>query len=241
MWGLIYKDIIVHKKTLLISLAGTLVLAFLFSMPVFITGEPLDETMVSTLSLLVAFAFFVCWLDIPTVFISGDERAKWSDFSASSAAMVKGQVGSKYCEGIIVLVFIVNLAYCALQIPDLVLYKMWGISGMSSSVSFAIIFAFMLMAVWSVEMPFTIYFGSKYGGYVKMVLFGILFLIIMIYGLYGNINISFDKIWEILFAEEPGVGYMAFMAFFPIFSGVLYFLSYKLSCKLYLKGAERFE
>lgn len=243
MWGLIYKDIIVNKKTLLLSAIGTVVLFALFSVTIFVMedGNDVTESVSSIIALMITVCSFACWIDIPSTLIKGDEKGHWSAFVSSSESNVQGQLQSKYVLPFIILVLVVNFLYFALMIDDMILYSATGYSGMSSTIGIAVFFASVLMLLWAVEIPFAIYFGSKTGGIVKLIVVFTITLGFLINGLYGKETLSFDKLYDLLFAEKTDAVTLFVLSAIQIGAAVLYYLSYRLSCKLYLKGAENFE
>ena len=129
-----------------------------------------------------------------------------------------------------------NILYFLLQICDIILYYFAGVTAMSGTISFALMLAFAVMLLWAVEIPFTVYFGSKTGGAVKFLLFLAVVLGFIVYGLYGRTRLSFDGLWALFFSEDIKI--YAFTIGSELFCAVAYFLSYLLSCRLYPKGAE---
>ena len=109
---------------------------------------------------------------------------------------------------------------------------------MTASLNAALLIVFVFLLVWAVEIPFTVYFGSKNGGMIKMIMFYIIILGILIYGLYGKRELSFDGLFRLLLSDAISIGAYVLMTAFEIGAAVLYLLSYRISCRLYLKGAE---
>jgi hypothetical protein len=99
------------------------------------------------------------------------------------------------------------------------------------------IFIFILIVIWAFEIPFAVFFGSKYGGYVKMAIFLAFFAAVIIYTLYGSTDTFFGKLEKLINSQNSTL-MLSFNALFPYTACILYLLSYKISCKLYLKGAE---
>lgn len=240
MWGLIYKDIIMNKKTLIIPAVASAALFMIMTGALFFANDSSDEYIETTaqfISLLATICVFLPWLDLPTMLIKNDERKAWCGFVSASPVTAKGQVASKYALCFIILVITVNILYFFLQIGDIILYSISGKTAMASAVNIAVSFAFAIMFIWAVEIPFTVYFGSKTGGAVKMLIFLAVFLGFIIYGLYGKTKLSFDGLWEMLFSDDIKI--YAFMIGSEIIFAAAYLLSYLLSCRLYLKGAEK--
>lgn len=242
MWGLIYKDIAASKKTLLLSFIGMAVLTALFSVSILVIDDAESEikNVSEIISLLIICCAFLCWIDIPTTLIRNDEFGHWKKFVSSSQASVEGEIQSKYVFPFIILVAVVNYLYFVLQIDDMIFYSVIGMTGMAGMISIAILAASLIMIVWSVEIPFLVYFGSRTGGYVKLIFTGVVVLGIIIYGLYGKTEISFDKLYGFLLSQNSESRVLAKMLAFQAISAAMYYFSYKLSCFLYRRGADDF-
>jgi hypothetical protein len=176
---------------------------------------------------------FLSWIDIVTTFIAVDERTVWVNF-VSSSVTPKVQIQSKYCEGIIAAIFICSWCFIADSISVAIVPEN------SSLCSMIMISMSILIVIWAFEIPFTVFFGSKYGGYVKMAIFLAFFAAVIIYTLYGSTDTFFSK-FEKLINSQNSTFMLSFNALFPYTACILYLLSYKISCKLYLKGAENHE
>lgn len=238
MWGLIYKDIVTNKKQFILFAVCSAVLFAIMVAALFIADDFGEYTEVSAqaVSLMAVTCAFLPWLDLPTSLIKNDEGRHWGGFVSASPVSAKGQVASKYVLGFAVLVVIVNMLYFLLQICDIILYYSAGVTAMSGTISFALMLAFAVMLLWSVEIPFTVYFGSQTGGAVKFLLFLAVVLGFIVYGLYGRTRLSFDGLWALFFSEDIKI--YAFTIGSELFCAAAYLLSYPLSCRLYPKGAE---
>lgn len=243
MWGLIYKDLIVSKKTLMMTVLPAVGISFVMLFALLAAEssvDAIDDTMVQVVGLAGMIGFLLL-LDLPCVFIKNDENRIWSAFVSSSECSVRDQVGSKYVLPFIILVAFINLIYFLYMLFDVIIYKFIGVTGLSSLINTVILLASVILMFWAIEIPFTVYFGSKTGGMIKIAVILVITLGIIIYGLYGREKLSFDKLYELLFSENTSLAVFAATILIDIGSGVLYILSYKLSCRLYLKGAENYE
>jgi hypothetical protein len=63
------------------------------------------------------------------------------------------------------------------------------------------------------------------------------FAAVIIYTLYGSTDTFFGKLEKLINSQNSTL-MLSFNALFPYTACILYLLSYKISCKLYLKGAE---
>jgi hypothetical protein len=239
MWGLIYKDFCVCKKNIVMSAISTLMVSILFvivSNFLFDLISETDDNVYFAIILLQVTGYlciFLSWIDIVNTFIAVDERTVWVNF-VSSSVTPKVQIQSKYCEGIIIAILLCSWCILADSISVAIFPENSSLS------SFAMVFMFTLIIVWSLEIPFTVAFGSKYGGYVKMAIFLLIFATVIIYTLYFDTDALFSK-FEQLITSQDGTLMLTFNAIYPYVACILYWISYRVSCRLYLKGAEHCE
>lgn len=241
MWGLILKDIYTNKKTLIFSILGTL----FFSIPFFISFGIADvdtengksvETVISMMYMMLYFFIFMIWVDIILATISNDEKPTWINYVVSSPVALKGQVQSKYCEGIIISMLCFSWCYMITQVGV-------ALNDLETSyINIAVQLAFVLLLIYAIEIPFVVRFGSKHGNNIKFVLGMIIVIVFLICFLYGgDFENTLYKLWDMLLNNEFNDKIIFLSSLFPYVVGVLYYVSYKISCKLYLKGAEHFE
>jgi hypothetical protein len=237
MWGLIYKDVCVCRKSIILSFVATLIITILFVIIPNFLFNLLSDSEIDDIHFYLMlpqvigyFCIFMSWVDIVTSFISVDEKAVWVNF-VSSSVTPKVQIQSKYCEGIIAVILICSWCFIADSIGIAIAPESYSLSSM------IMLFMFTLIVIWAFEIPFTVFFGSKYGGYVKMSIFLALFATVIIYTLYGSSDTFFNK-FEKLINSQESTFMLSINALFPYTACILYLLSYKISCKLYLKGAE---
>ncbi|MGN1411202.1 MAG: ABC-2 transporter permease [Oscillospiraceae bacterium] len=241
MWGLILKDIYTNKKTLIFSILGTL----FFSIPFFISFGIGDvdtengksvETVISMMYMMLYFFIFMIWVDIILATISNDEKPTWINYIVSSPIAVKGQVQSKYCEGLIISSMYFSWCYMITQVSVAVN------NFETSHIDLAMNLMFMLLFIYAIEIPFVVRFGSKHGNNIKFVFGMILVIAFLICFLYGeDFENTLYKLWDMLLNNKFNDKIIFLSSLFPYVVGVLYYVSYKISCKLYLKGAECFE
>lgn len=240
MLGLLYKDLKIMKWDV-IAMCIEIVL---FSMCLFLPFERWlgAESMAAGVAPVVV-AFVVCIIVsvIQTKIFSHDERRMWSYYMTSTPLMAKGQVLSKYYLSI----GLSAVAMMWLLICDMLVPIFTGQPGGGSLIYIAFFFGQTFGR--AIEIPFIIRFGEKQGGSYK-ILFGVgIFFLIIVYLLFGPLpNFSnpdfLEKIIDIFGnAELMSTGLLGFMAIAPYVIMVMYYISYKISCKLYLKGVDTYE
>lgn len=240
MAGLLYREIVLNKKNLFGMALGIVGVSVLMFLP-FIFGEDFGETelVTSLMSVLVFFmVFLVLGLMTASIF-EADESKKWAYFITSTPLTDASHVKEKYL--FTLLLYIALFIWCYFLA---VLSAALG-GGANGMVAFEMLFV--MLAVNAIEFPFLVRFGSKVGSYVKTALMMIIMLIAFEYIFFGDLSIfgSPEKIFEFFekFSDTTLMSdiSLVLLAAFPYFAAGLYYLSYKISCKLYLKGAEEYE
>lgn len=238
MLGLLFKEFIACKRAIIFPFAMyfllfwcTVILYLCLSVEASETFLP-DMLPASTVAIL-----FMILNGMQGEMFKKDERRIWANYAVSLPTSAVGQVKVKYYY-----FFIINsVALFAAQCNEWVIKAVYKeSSGLGSSIAF--MFFMLYLVIFAIDMPFIFRFGRNFGGYVKTVFMLVLIFIGMLYALFGDISmflgedeieVAIFKFLETLFSNEAvaismGLGCWAVLG--------VYFLSYKLSCKLYLKG-----
>lgn len=254
MYGLLYKELVLNRKSLFVLAFVDIVIYVLFF---FLFGSAVKEGVFDESSFSDAADIFSCiyalliyifvLIILPQMF-STDESKRWSSFVSSSPLQESGQVYSKYMFGFLMLIVSFIWSYIAELFFDAVLSVHYGFENKSLlglNVSSTMVFAVLFLG--AIEFPFYVRFGSKIGSSVKMGVFFGIDLLAVIYFLFGDLSVfgSLDKLWEFLIDLIKGESFadieIFIMSICMLGAFVLYILSYKISCRLYMKGAENFE
>lgn len=248
MLGLIYKDIIANKKTFLLMLIGFAAFNTWPFLPALVSEDFSSAmrsfpAMFQGLFLLMTISSFYLTGMIEDGFMVQDESRKWAYFIASTEDGVKRLVGSKYM--LCVLLTMATGYTCILcnkmafdllgdEIPDLqiIIISLFYIQMICRAFSYPFIFAF----------------GAKIGGSAKSVALLVIVAAGLTYLLFGDLSFitdHSDELWDKFFGllTDMTQSWKISMALYIgcLVTPVIYWLSYKLSCKVYMKGVERFE
>ena len=242
MLGLIYKEFALGKRGLLFG-AGMHLLIFITMFLMMMFAQSYRENISADFfSVVMAFSIFMCVNMMNGELFTKDERRIWANYAVSLPTSVKGQVKAKYY-----FVFIVNIiAFFLCTVTEWVIQTAFGATdGMGMMTGFIMLMVCLLMN--AVEIPFSTRLGRKVGNYVMVIVFLLFFFIVAVYGLFGDISMFLGeeeiedliiKVMEFLMDSEVNA---VIMGFEPWVILGLYFLSYKLSCRFYLKGVETYE
>lgn len=238
MSGLIFKEFYQNRKLLwFVFLPFLLIPGTIISEAA--RGTSANSIMMSVMLyevIIIMFGYMVT-----AEMMKYDERRAWAAFIVSTPQAARGQVASKYYFSLIVLIGSVFVSYfydvvaCAAADLDF------------SALPFTSSLFFLLLLMLSVEIPFSIRFGSVNGNKYRAIIVILLLFAGMVYLLFGDISIfgEPEKIAESLIKIVNGEGIpdalLILMGIFPYFSIAMFYLSYKLSCRLYIKGIESFE
>lgn len=242
MLGLLYKDLCIMKKELLVN--GSIIAVLLMALICFpITKVIPDVTEVAfsigLIRVMVLFSVYIVLTQYQNMVIQIDEKRIWSNFVMSNPLGYKQQLLSKYF-------FTLSSSWLFVVIAILGEIIAGVIPGtVSGTYSWCMLFFYGQILYQSFDFPFTICYGASYGVRYRMALFLLLFYLFMAYILFADVP-STDKIWEYVTGLLKGevllpkwVQYMSVLL--PYVSMGAFYISYKISCRLYRKGVERYE
>lgn len=238
MAGLLYKEFILNRRNILIGFSGILFLSIFVFMP---APDELKGSVYTFLMLLICLILVFMTGNIQESIFGTDEKKVWANFIASTPLSVKGQVLSKYC--FTLLISIALIAYCTIifGINTLIQGESCGV------MKIVIALSVLQLLMRSVEFPFLIRFGSRYGNNIRIAFSFLLVFVAFIYALFGNLSVfgTFDDFMN-WFVKLTSGGYAnnvwrVVKIAAPILTAVLYYLSYRLSCRFYPKGVENYD
>ena len=177
------------------------------------------------------FVYFTSGISLTTLFTC-DERATWVSFSYSTPGSAKCQVLSKYYTMLLINVWITFICF----ISDSIL----GVICPEGSVLTVIFDIFVITLIYNaITMPFYIRCGGDKGIATAGIALGGVVFAVIVYILFGDISFFYvdDPVAAIL--EFLSSQWMLFItSVLPYIAVALYYLSYRISLKLYRKGAE---
>lgn len=253
MSGLIRKDFYLCRKTLIsfylylfATVGTTLILQFA-------TGLTESDPQASPVILAVVCACisFVMANELQRAFLYTDERRVWNHYSASLPEGARGVVASKYTE-----VFILGfISFVICHILELACSFATG-----STISFSMVYLRLLffgLFLMSVEMPLGFAFGMKYAAAARILISVLLFLIASIWLLFGDIEwlMGSEGIYQSIVGMVEHLSDENMAKLFETMSAkwiiadalimhlmvFLYYISYRISCAVYTKGAEHYD
>ena len=246
MTGLLYKEFRQNRFMLMIGTAISLVMLML---PINALIEDLggeDSLDVYMMVMKLGFSLVIFFVGgvMQSTFFRSDEIKKWAYFTASTPKSVEGTLWTKYTA----VFMITGISYIYCFIVDCVFCIF---AENSSIMSLAALMIYVQIFLRAIEIPFWVRFGTNRGSIIKAAFVLAIIFAVILYALFGDLSILSsadeslgDKIVEMLTKFMEGdVPNWVFLVqgIFPFIAAILYYYSYKISCRLYLKGVEEFD
>lgn len=253
MIGLFRKDFYLVRSQIILFTVMILLMTFLQTvLMVSFSTEPVSPSGIpSSITNLCTFLIFI------VVFFGGeglkgnlllaDHSKKSKHFLMATPLCVKGCVASKYYEGIIIPI----VGFIYLEVFQLTCGAFTG-NLIDHSLLF-VCMVFVSLFFGSLSIPFYIRFGQK-GTHIKTAILLTILFVILVYGLFGDIsmfigNDPMDQFFNVIiyFSDTktlfsrfsgPDDPRILWLVVTPILILVMYYVSYRISCMLYRKGAE---
>lgn len=243
MTGLLYRELKLNRAKMIGFAFGMLIYPVLFTV-LFATNSGETDSILGRLSIVMfgmaAFIAFLVGGVFQDTMFKDDDRKKWAYYITSTPTGIKGYMGAKY---------IIALFWSMLTVTLLVLCNSIAIDtnhDVADASSVYIGFFCLQLFLRAVEFPLMARFGGKTGKTVKLVVLVALAMAGLIYFLFGDTSAfaDMDSFWEkVISAVEDPTSVKKLCLVISILMAVvlpLYYLSYRLSVKWYLKGAENY-
>lgn len=237
MVGLLYKDFLAVKGRLYILFISLGMLLYFLMRIALLHVDGIDLIMLSQYFGLCGILFLFLVNQIEVGMISADEGRRQKNYYLGLPISKQQYVASKY-------VFLLIGFYVVLSVLLVFGYisrigcKDETVEGnLYQLMTLVPTLACTMLFIPSIELPFYIGFGSKKGAQIKNGLLIALFFFIIVYMMFGNLDIidqiSVMKLLDYL-TEHPDI-LLVCQVFLPYCSLGLYYLSYRISCLLFLR------
>lgn len=240
MLGFIYKDLCLLKKDLLFNTISIVLFIIAATCVPYAGFQELTELgfhVMAPAYLLVCTVFGTLVYTIKLIEL--DERKRWSSFVISSPMGYKQLILSKY---------FLAMALCWIPVVVHAFGEVIGLfitNTISGLTGITVTGFYFIILYCAVEFPFQFRYGSKNGVKYKAGLFLLLFYLGMIYLLFGppiDSNEIIDYLFKLAKGEVQLPEWMQYTGvILPYVAVGAYYISYKISCRVYLKGVERYE
>ena len=238
MVGLLYKNFRINFSSFLLVLIITLICSTIAIICCALNGT---DFLTENDGVLLFFALYYSAFMMPSLtsnlLFEADENKTASAFAMSLPQCGKGHIESKYWYILIQYLLVLFITF----LTDTVTFGILG-GAFAASILLVLIFCWRLLFS-AIEIPFVIRFGSQKGIAIKGLVFGSVALLVMIYIMFGDIS------W-LINSDDPLKAFMDWLksgkilfliSLFPFISCAAYWLSCKISIKVFRKGAENYE
>lgn len=241
MAGLLYKDFVSLKGKIYVAVVlAVLVLAMVLR--ILLPPSYIDE-LLWALSVLIIFLLYLLVVEkIEISLIAADEGRKQKQYFLSLPISRRQYVASKYL--FLLLTFFVLLSVSELLQTICMINcrneEIMEAIPVFESVLLSLSCAFLLIP--AIELPFFVGFGADRGNQIKTGLLMVLLFLVILYLFFGDLTIidriNFIEMLNYLNANK-GV-FLCLQTFAPYGVFLLYYLSYRVSCRLFEKrGVEK--
>ena len=254
MRGLIYKDLyLIKSKVIAGSLSVLFIILLMYVVYATVGGKALFPTEMAAVITDLMIVMYVGTLSYGYI-IKTDTKKEWGFYGMALPGSAKLIVGAKYMT--VFIMYLISFIICVLN--DLLIGLFFGKAvDMSLPVLMFMLFQMFLNAI---EMPFAFRFGTDKASGIRILITTVVVLVISIYLLFGNIEwlMAEDGIVKTiirLFSDDMKpdaisselqrfierltyINYIK-MAVFTHLMVLAYYISYRISCKVFRKGVQR--
>lgn len=236
MSGHIFKNLYLCKSSIIfITIMGLLCSGVCIFATVFVSSSPSFDPQEYSILFPIVYFFLFFLSDISfTALFTCDERSSWVSFAASAPSAAKGQVLGKYYTLLLLNVWITFICFISDMIVSLIVPELNSLM--------ALLFIFVIFMIYrSLSIPFCIRFGGNKGLAVGGVVAGMVIFTVIVYMLFGDLSfVDWDDPIGAILKWLSGEWFMVVLAVLPFLAAALYYLSYRVSLKIYPKGAENY-
>ncbi len=249
MFGLFYREFIMQRRNLILLGGAYLLMIIILFLPKgtdyinTISNSfdiPADALIVMWIAIILVVSFIFIGLYQSTIF-EIDEKRKWAEFLCSTPLTGKGMVAGKYYFTLFISFILVSMNWVVTYIANVVYQQEFYYTDM------LVILFYVQLILRAMEYPYIVRYGTKNGGNYKGIFFLVIVMLVIIYVLFGDlsyfgsINNMIDSLADSILAKDKTEGMMTVMAVLPYVSIAAFYISYRISVKLYDKGVECYD
>lgn len=249
--GMLYKELAQNRLMLILTAAVPLLLTafpFCFTAIGVIAGSQTVGDMFEMATngfmrgLMLAMGIFIVSGIMSEVF-KGDEKKLWAYFVVSTPKGVSGFMYNKYIVTLMMNLIYMTSGIFADNLLATVNYFVTGKELASGMGSFYLAGVFLLMTISALDIPFTVRYGMKKGSLVKTtVMLSLCAAATAVFSFLpdGAREKIMDAAAAVLDGNANGILPLV-LSFCPYIAFGAFLFSYKVSCKLFMKGAGEYD
>lgn len=249
MTGLLYKEI---RQFWYVLLAAALLPVLLLWAPFLAVANEGDSfadvirrfCSFSLVPVMVLVSYLMIGLAESAIF-NDDEQKKWCFFTLSHPKGGSGQVYMKYIFILMTSGLLTVSVLFQWSLLDTVCYTVTGTETQPPDFSMLVMLFFIQIFLRATDIPFYVRFGVQRGTTIKVISVLALIYLGMIYLLFGplpdSMYLDITGFLEKLRSGEYGERILVCINLIPFVAMAAYYASYKISCRVYRKGAQEYE
>ena len=256
MQGTVYKELVQNRFFLLCGLflpplvyAVAVMMGLImkvgagFSWTDFLSGFLADGVLFRTMILILLIAYFGLRLMSAGVFSQDESKRK----SVMMAAVPDGTARQIYGKYVVVFMTYALFYVSAFFTDSFFCWIVFRVTGETTLHMNSLLFLmlFVQMFLRSVDVPFLVRFGSKYGKYVLILSYILILFAVLLTSMYvPAFENMIEGIWDWcirLMNGELEEEALFIVSLLPPVSIAAYVISYRISCRLWLKGVANYE
>lgn len=237
MKGLLYKEILLSKQWLIfLACMEAVFSAAVIILAVCVKNE--DPGIVMATHIIIAAAMYFISGILDDTYFSHDENSKWSIFVAATPGTMKEQILCKYYIILLENLLILFWGYILDIVTAAVLDDVTAFAG-----QFYFLFFSISLFIKAFINAFNVRFGSDVGKIAFGISVAVIFGLIALWFLFGDISGFMDMEKSLMdliteFLSDKVIIWI--MTLLPYVAVISYYLSYRISAKIYRKGVENY-
>ena len=242
MTGLIYKEWRQNRLYIILTAVCGVAAGFIPIPMILLDGKGLQPLLEEHGTIVRAVALLLGFLGagaLQNLAVRGDDRKAWSVFIASSPELAEGFLRIKY--EMLFAMSVVTMSACLFfeQLLGAIVFDVTGkeLTGISGVY---MILVFLQLLLRAIDLPFIIRFGDKRGGMIKIITIVLLFIALTVVIMINPGDMAV-KLANWIESSFDGDIVQFVIGVFPFAAIGAYFLSYRISCRIYMKGAEQYD
>lgn len=250
--GLLYKELKQNRLMLILAAAAPFLLTmfpiFFVLFGVLSGNNELGEVYATLTNEFIRVMMWFIGIFVVSGLMSevfrGDDRKAWAYFVMSTPGGVREFIYRKYVISLLVNIVYMAAGFFAESLLAAAYYKGTGLELTFSVSPLYITGVYLLMFIGAFDIPFTVRFGDKKGSLIKMI--SLLAISGALIGIFVTLPESFREmivkaLSKIMDGSSGVIPLKIFFGLFPFIAVLFYVISYKISCKLFVKGVRGYD
>ena len=240
MTGLIYKEWRQNRLYIILAAVCGMAAVFIPIPMILLDGKGLQSLAEEQGMIVRVAALLLGFLGagaLQNLALRGDDHKEWRIFIASSPETAEGFLRVKYEMIFAMSVLAVSATVFFDQLLGAAVFDAAG-KALPDISGVYLVLVYIQIALRAIDLPFIIRFGDKRGSMIKMIVIVLLFITVTVV-IMINPDDMVVKLANLVEKGFDGDTVTLIAGLFPFAAIGAYFLSYRISCRIYMKGVEQ--